>query len=47
MIREIVELDGANPYARRIEFYCGGKITNVPELIWMKKSVTQISETDI
>ena len=26
MIREIFELDGANPYARRIEFYEGDKV---------------------
>ena len=26
MIREIVELEGANPYARRIEFYEGDKV---------------------
>lgn len=26
MIREIIELEGANPYARRIEFYEGNKV---------------------
>lgn len=26
MIREVIELDGANPYARRIEFYDDDKV---------------------
>ena len=26
MIREIVELEGANPYARRLEFYEGNRV---------------------
>ena len=31
MIREIVELDSANPYARRIEFYEGNKVLGYVE----------------
>ena len=26
MIREIIELEGANPYGRRLEFYEGNKV---------------------
>jgi len=26
MIREILELDGANPYGRRLEYYSGNKV---------------------
>ena len=44
MIREIVELDGANPYARRIEFYCGDEVLGYADysLIYDRMELDQL-----